>query len=83
MVTYKLIISEEELLEKIAELEHNQWWEWSKNLATKENLSKEKIDSWGDLWTFYKFLPENSKEQDRVYARKVIVLLNEFSERKK
>jgi len=75
----KYVVSEEELLERLADLEHNQWWEWSRDLSRKENLSKERLDRWDKLWTFYKFLPEKAKEQDRVYARKIIALLKELS----
>jgi len=53
------------------------WWEWSRELSRKESLSKERLDRWDKLWTFYKFLSEKSKEQDRIYARKVIELLKE------
>ena len=68
---------EKQLLEKLADLEHNQWWEWSRDLSRKEKLSKERLDRWDRLWTFYKFLSEKSKEQDRVYARKIIDLLKQ------
>ena len=68
---------EKQLLEKLADLEHNQWWEWSRDLSRKEKLSKERLDRWDKLWTLYKFLSEKSKEQDRVYARKIIELLKQ------
>ena len=68
---------EDRLIEMLAHLEHNQWWEWSKDLSKKEKLSKARLDRWDRLWTFYKFLSEKSKEQDRVYARKIIDLLKE------
>ena len=68
---------EKQLLEKLADLEHNQWWEWSRDLSRKEKLSKERLDRWDRLWTFYRFLSEKSKEQDRVYARKIIDLLKQ------
>jgi len=76
----KLIISEDyenQLIEKLADLEHNQWWKWSRELSRKEKLSKERLDRWDKLWTFYKFLSEKSKEQDRIYARKVVDILKE------
>ena len=76
----KLIISEDyenQLIEKLADLEHNQWWEWSRELSRKEKLSKERLDRWDKLWTFYKFLSEKLKEQDRIYARKVVDILKE------
>jgi len=68
---------EKELLEKLADLEHDQWWEWSRDLSRKEKLSKARLDRWDRLWTFYRFLSEKSKEQDRIYARKIIELLKQ------
>ena len=73
----KSFISEKEVLERLADLEHNRWWEWTLQLKATENISKERLDRWDKLWTFYKFLTEEQKEQDRVHARKVIALLKE------
>jgi len=58
--------------EKLAELEHKQWVEWSKEIARTENISEERCRRWKKLWIEYKFLTEKEKEQDREYARKVI-----------
>lgn len=68
------------LLEKLAELEHVQWIEWSKELAKKKKLSKERLKNWSKLWKPYKFLPEKTKEQDRVYARKTLLLLKRINQ---
>lgn len=67
-----------DLLEKIASIEHQQWISWSKALAlTEENLSKERRDRWRRLWrTRYPDLPEEMKEQDRVWARKVLEVIS-------
>jgi len=72
------IITEKELIERLAVLEHDQWWEWSRDLSQKEKLSKERTNRWNKLWTFYKFLSETEKEQDRIYARKIVGLLREL-----
>ena len=63
------------LLEQLAKLEHDQWMEWSKDLAAKENISKERKDRWKKLWIPYAELSEKEKEQDRVYARKILKLI--------
>lgn len=60
------------LVDELAELEHKQWMEWSQNLAASEKLSKERIERWKKLWIPYKELSEQSKEQDRVWARRAI-----------
>lgn len=62
------------LLEKIASLEHDQWIYWSKRLAlSDEKLSKERLDRWRGYWkTHYPDLPEEIKQQDRVWARRVL-----------
>ena len=35
-----------ELLEKLAEIEHNQWMKWASTLMAKEKLSPERIERW-------------------------------------
>jgi hypothetical protein len=65
--------TEKELLEKLADLEHQQWIEWSKSVSTE--VSKERQARWKKYWVPYSDLDEKVKEQDRVYARKIIKLL--------
>ncbi len=43
----KIIISEnmkKKIIEELAELEHEQWEEWSKDISKKEDISKERLD---------------------------------------
>lgn len=68
---------EKNLLEALAELEHKQWVEWSKNIAKKEKLSPERLERWKELWIPYEDLSEEMKEQDRKWARLVIEVLND------
>ena len=43
--------TDKELLEQLAELEHEQWLGWSKDIADKEELSEERVDRWKkDCW---------------------------------
>ena len=65
----------ENLTEKLAEIEHNQWMEWSKAIVHSENISEERKERWKKLSIPYKDLTEEQKEQDRVYARKVLDVL--------
>lgn len=63
----------DELIEKLAEIEHNQWVEWSQELFKSEKrLSFARIERWKLLWKPYSELTEEQKEQDRIYARKVL-----------
>ena len=61
-----------QLIEDLAELEHRQWIEWSKEVTITENLSKERLKRWKKLWLPYSMLTEKQKEQDRKWARKVL-----------
>ena len=67
------------LIEKLAELEHEQWMQWSQAIASRENISSEIFKRWQLLWKEYDELTEEEKEQDRIWARKVLALLTEFN----
>jgi len=67
-----LINSYEELIEEIARFEHLQWVEWSKAIAEVENISPERLARWKKLWVSYSRLPDEQKEADRKYARRVL-----------
>ena len=68
----------DELLEKLAELEHRQWAHWikfehSRNLYVRR---KEELKKWfAQAETPYNQLSEVEKESDREWARKVLDLL--------
>jgi len=64
------------LVEKLAELEHEQWMEWSKHIAGRESISEGRYQRWCKQWIPYKDLTEEEKEQDRKYARKVLEIIN-------
>lgn len=63
-------ISKQELLEELAKIEHDQWIEWSK--AIQSEVSEDRRNRWKKYWVDYDELSEDVKEQDRVYARKVL-----------
>lgn len=63
-------------LEQLAALEHEQWIEWAKALLKSEpGISKERRERWEKLFVSYADLTEDSKEQDRVYARKILKIM--------
>lgn len=65
-------MNEEALIEALAALEHEQWVDWSKNVAENEFLTIQRRDRWEKMWVPYADLPEEVKEQDRIWARKVL-----------
>ena len=66
-------MNEEEVLERLAEVEHEQWMSWSQSVA--EEVSAEQRQRWQECWVPYVDLPEEVKELDRQWARKVLEAL--------
>lgn len=68
---------ENELIEKLAELEHQQWMSWADSILKTEKISSGRINRWEKLFVDYRYLTEESKEQDREWARKVLKIIKE------
>jgi hypothetical protein len=66
-------MSRQELLEQLAELEHEQWVAWSRAVAAE--VSEGRRRRWQECWVPYAELPEEVKEVDREWARKVLAAL--------
>ena len=60
------------LFEQLAELEHEQWMAWSKDIASKENISQVRLERWRSLGKPYSKLTEEQKDQDRLWVEKVM-----------
>ena len=72
------INNKELLMERLADLEHKQWIAWSKQVAkTETNLSRDRLQRWSKLWIWYEYLLEKDKKADRVWAKKVLKLVDE------
>ncbi len=56
----------DEMLERIAELEHEQWVAWSKSVAPEVDEARRR--RWEACWVPYAELSEDMKELDRVWA---------------
>lgn len=68
---------EREIIEKLAELEHEQWAHWTKYML--DNLTDENIARWKrQIEAPYEELSEKEKESDREWARKVLKILEDF-----
>ncbi len=77
----KIIISEnmkKKIIEELAELEHEQWEEWSKDISKKEDISKERLDRWKKYWVDYNKLKEDVKDDDREWAEKVLKIIGDY-----
>jgi hypothetical protein len=66
---------DDSLLERLAELEHEQWLAWSQAVAAE--VSAERRRRWQECWVPYRELPEEVKELDRIWARKALKLLGQ------
>ena len=74
------------LLEELAELEHEQWRSWTKYLV--DECEKDEYGvvgfwefekaKWKKNWKPYKDLTEKEKAKDRVWARKVLNLIERY-----
>jgi hypothetical protein len=66
------------LIEKLAELEHEQWSHWTRHLL--DNLTPENIARWRrQTTTPYADLSEAEKEKDREWARRVLACMRHTS----
>lgn len=63
----------EALLERLAALEHEQWVTWARAVASE--VDPERRRRWQQYWVPYAELPEEAKEMDRAWARRVLELL--------
>jgi len=68
------------LKEKLAELEHKQWQSWVEYVLTKHirDLPDGLINKWQSSMIEYKDLSQNQKDKDRVWADKVLILVEEW-----
>jgi hypothetical protein len=66
---------EEELIEQLASLEHDQWILWSQSICKTEIISANRVDRWEKLWVPYEALTEDMKDQDRTWARRALILM--------
>lgn len=69
-------MTNKELREKLAELEHEQWIAWSKSIAEDCAIGSERRERWEKLWRPYSELTEEEKDQDRKWADKVLANIN-------
>lgn len=61
------------LLDKLAEIEHEQWLHWAN--AVKGEVTPERAKRWGSYMVPYSELSEKAKDMDRLWATKVIACI--------
>lgn len=64
-------------IEKISEIEHEQWIKWTQTLEKTEKLSADRIKRWKEYQVPYEELTEDVKEYDRKWARKIATQYDE------
>lgn len=62
------------LIEKLADLEHEQWMEWSKAVAP-DIKDQERVERWKNYWVPYDQLDSKTKDMDREWADKVMEII--------
>ena len=81
----KIIISEnkkQKLIEELSRLEHEQWEEWSKDIAEKEDISKERLNRWKKYWVDYNRLDDKEKNDDREWAERALSIFEKYGSKK-
>jgi hypothetical protein len=58
--------------ERLAALEHEQWVEWSRAIADVEAITATRLARWEKMWVPYAELSEEQKDQDRVWADRIL-----------
>jgi len=69
------MVSFKKVIDKLADLEHQQWMFWSKDIASKEKLSASRLERWKKYWKPFKKLSKEVKDQDREWAEKVFEIV--------
>ena len=72
-----MIGTRKDLIEKLAELEHDQWVSWSKHIAKTWFLDTDTKERWEASWVPYNQLSEEMKAKDRVWAVKSLELVED------
>jgi len=64
-------------LEELAALEHRQWMSWVSWLIENEDIPEDLESKWEENLIPYSELPEEEKEKDRKWVRKVLEVIDD------
>ena len=81
LFTHPTELTDEEILEQLAELEHHQWMMWANNIVATESISEKRKERWTSCMIPYDELSEEMKEHDRVWARQALAILRKAQEK--
>jgi hypothetical protein len=71
-------MADQDLIERLAELEHQQWIHWAQSLVAEESgLATERVARWRSSFVAYADLPEHLKDLDRTWARRALALMKQ------
>ena len=73
-------LTDEEIIESLAELEHEQWMKWADTIMQTEKISDVRFARWASCMIPYAELTEEMKEFDREWARKALTILRKAQE---
>lgn len=74
------IEKDDELLEKLAEHDHEMWKDWARHLLSEEAISTTRVQRWARNFVPYNELSEKEREKNRVLARKILRLIQQHLE---
>ena len=74
-------LTDEEIIESLAELEHEQWMKWADTIMQTEKISDARFARWASCMIPYTDLTEEMKEFDREWARKALAILRKAQEK--
>ena len=74
-------LTDEEIIESLAELEHEQWMKWADTIMQIEKISDARFARWASCMIPYADLTEEMKEFDREWARKALAILRKAQEK--
>ena len=80
-VSYTKELTDKEIIESLAELEHEQWMKWADTIMQTEKISDVRFARWASCMIPYAELTEEMKEFDREWARKALAILKKAQEK--
>ena len=74
-------LTDKEIIESLAELEHEQWMKWADTIMQTEKISDSRFARWASCMIPYAELSEEMKEHDRVWARQALAILRKANKK--
>lgn len=65
-------MNKEQIIERLATLEHKRWVLWTENILQTELLTNKRLEEWKRLQVPYNQLTEEQKEYSRAWAEQII-----------